>query len=163
MITKFLYSAWSHKISHKFLVDEMKCYSRSSCIETKLTNLQVSDCKLHGMSMAQKHINWPECPFCHKSGRKEMFICARSYLHLCVTSFIVIYRDVRVQSDLRFFALHKTPFSDFYRIVKHIFSGISDYLRLFLTDPLTPLNLSANAFKSFYFFSSHYFFFKSQS
>ena len=38
-----------------------------------------------------------------------------------------------------FFALHKTPFSDFQCIEKHIFSGISDYFRLFLTDALTPL------------------------
>ena len=40
--------------------------------------------------------------------------------------------------------LHKTPFSDFECIEKHIFSGISDYLRLFrlfLTDALTPVYL----------------------
>ena len=41
-----------------------------------------------------------------------------------------------------FFALHKPHFSDFFKmqiecIVKHIFSGISDYFRLFLTDMLS--------------------------
>ena len=46
-------------------------------------------------------------------------------------------RDVRVQiliSNFRlFFALHKTPFSHFYCTEKQIFSGISDYVWLFLT------------------------------
>ena len=45
--------------------------------------------------------------------------------------------DFNLISD--FFALHKTPFSDFQCIEKHIFSGISDYFELFLTDALTPL------------------------
>ena len=44
---------------------------------------------------------------------------------------------------LDFFAHHKTPFSDFYCIAKHIFSGISDYFILFLTNALTPLNVAA--------------------
>ena len=45
--------------------------------------------------------------------------------------------DFNLISD--FFALHKTPFSDSYCIKKHIFSGISDYFRLFLSDALTPV------------------------
>ena len=44
--------------------------------------------------------------------------------------------DFNLNSD--FFALHKTPFSDFYCIEEHIFSGISEYFRLFRTDALTP-------------------------
>ena len=42
---------------------------------------------------------------------------------------------MRVQILIFFFALHKTPFSDFLMqfecIEKHIFSGISDYFRPF--------------------------------
>ena len=49
-------------------------------------------------------------------------------------------------SDFNQFALHKTQFSDFLMqfecIEQHIFSGISDYFRLFLTDALTPHELS---------------------
>ena len=52
--------------------------------------------------------------------------------------------DFNLISD--FCALHKTPFSDFYKCIeKHISSGISDCFRLFqtffLTDALTPLTL----------------------
>ena len=74
------------------------------------------------------------------------------YVSECWSIFIVLcdynifYRAVRVQILIwfqTFFALHKTPFSDFVCSVnareKDIFSGISDYFRLFLTDALTPL------------------------
>ena len=55
--------------------------------------------------------------------------------------------DVRVDFNLisDFFAHHKTPFSEFLCslnafIEKHIFSGISDNFRLFLTDALTTVS-----------------------
>ena len=64
--------------------------------------------------------------------------------------------DFNLISD--FFALHKTPFyrllMQFECIDKHISSDISDYVRLFLTDALTPLMLhviqtfSASSFAS---------------
>ena len=51
----------------------------------------------------------------------------------CSTIFNQGYEssDFNLISD--FFALHKTPFSNFKCIEKHIFSGISDYFRLFQT------------------------------
>ena len=66
---------------------------------------------------------------------KKIMLCLES-IQECESS------DLNLISD--FFALHKTPFSDFQCIEKHIFSGISDYFRLFrlfLTDALTPLSI----------------------
>ena len=58
---------------------------------------------------------------------KQVFFMTGVYCTRLV--FITICRDLRVQINLisDFFALHKTPFSDFECIEKHIFSGISDY------------------------------------
>ena len=42
----------------------------------------------------------------------------------------------------------KPHFQTFFALKKHIFSGISDYFRLFLTDALTPLNILLLTFKA---------------
>ena len=59
----------------------------------------------------------------------------------CESSEILFIHNILPYISLisDFFALHKPPFSDFKCIEKHIFSGISDYFRLFLTDALTSL------------------------
>ena len=67
-----------------------------------------------------------------------------------VNSGLITIRDVRIQIWIwfqTFFSSSQNPIfrllMQFECIEKHIFSGISDYFRLFLTDALTPLNTAA--------------------
>ena len=58
-----------------------------------------------------------------------------SHLQGCESSYFNLISD--------FFTLHKPHFQTLNAICieKHIFSGISDYFRLFLTDAFTPVHL----------------------
>ena len=101
----------------------------------------------------------------------------RYHRSTCVVLFNSHFRDVIVQQLMQFTKFNRNIrqgcessnfnlISDFcssqnpiFRIEKHIFSGISDYFRLFLTDALTPLirasHLTVFVFKEAYSISPY--------
>ena len=55
--------------------------------------------------------------------------------HFELIATVSLMWEFRFQSDFRLFALHKTPFSDFLCIEKHIFSDFSDYFSQTISHP----------------------------
>ena len=102
-----------------------------------LSLMKKGDARRHwGRTNMNEHSSRSHTIFCIVSQPKNVaqssvttFI-SPSHMQGCDSSDFTLISD--------FFALHKTPFSC---IEKHIFSGILDNFRLFLTDTLTPLHM----------------------
>ena len=131
MTNRALDSRFLSQLSSSSSTVSMAMLAKSLCLRSKkydtlyFMRKSLSNCLLHIVSWEtegryhySKMFRWKPEGRCHHQG------CEGS--------------DFNLISDC--FALHKTPFSDFQCVEKHIFSGISDYFRLFLTDTLTPRN-----------------------